>query len=209
MIKIECSRCADWIQLPFHKKEELIKCPRCSETTRVKDVFVSGGPYIMHRDILIANMQKYRRLVSEAEKEILALQKKGAAEKAYEISARSLKMFVTEFKEMLDGCRDIVRHNINGLRTSFTVNGRKYHGNILNLSVSGICLDAGRNASVNRLWCEANVLLKGRNTGPFTVGGKIMWLSKDGRMGIRFLNVDEQAMRLIEEFIVEKTVKKI
>ena len=52
------------------------------------------------------------------------------------------------------------------------------------------------------------VLLKGSKTGPFSVVGKVMWLSKDGRMGIRFQNVDDKATRLIQEYIVEKTAKR-
>ena len=112
----------------------------------VMDVFVTGGPYIMHREILVAKMQKYRRLVLEAEKEILHLEKEGESKKGYDISARSLKMFITDFKEMLDGCRDIARHNVAGVRAGFIINGKKHYGSILNLSVSGICIEAGYGA---------------------------------------------------------------
>jgi hypothetical protein len=207
MVKIECSRCAVWIHLPFHGKEDRIECPHCAETTPVRDIFVSGGPFIMHRDILVKNMQKYRRLVCGVEKDLLELQKKGASSRAHEISARSLSLFVSDLKEMLDGCRDIVRHGMNGVKALITVDGRRYYGNILNLSVSGICLEAGRTASVNRLWNGVKVLLKGEKTGPFTVEGKIMWIGKNGQMGIRFSNVDEPLRSLIKGYILEKTRK--
>ncbi len=208
MIKIECSKCAVWILLPFHGKEDMIECPHCAKTTPVRDIFVSGGPFILHRDILVKNMQKYRRLVSEAEKEMVGLQKKGASSRAHEISARSLSLFVSDLKEMLDGCRDVVRHSMNGVKVRYAIDNRKYYGNIMNLSVSGICLEAGRAASISRLWSDAKVLLKGENTGPFTLGGKIMWIGKGEQMGIRFSNVDESTMGLIKGYILEKTGKR-
>lgn len=208
MVKIECSKCAVWIHLPFHGREDLVECPHCAKTTPVRDIFVSGGQFILHRDILVRNMQKYRRLVSEAEKEMAGLQKKGASSRAYDISARSLSLFVSDLKEMLDGCRDVVRHSMNGVKALITIDGRRYYGNILNLSVSGICLGAGRTASIDRLWSDAKVLLKGEKTGPFTVGGKIMWIGKGGQMGIRFSNVDEPTMGLIKGYILEKTERR-
>jgi len=208
MIKIECSKCADWIHLPFHNGEELIKCPHCAETTPVRDIFVSGGPFVLLREVLVSNMQRYRRLVSEAEKEILDLQKKCASSRAHEISARSLSLFVANLKEMLDGCRDVVRHNINGVKALYTIGSRRYYARILNLSVSGACLEAGRAASVNRLWNNTQVTLRGEKTGPFTIEGKIMWIDKGGRMGIKFSNVDEPAMKLIRGYILEKTDKR-
>lgn len=208
MIQIECSKCADWIRLPFHKGEEVIKCPHCAGTIPVREIFVSGGPFIMLREILVSNMQRYRRLVSEVEKEILELQKNCASSRAHDVSARSLSLFVADLKEMLDGCRDCVRHNVNGVKEIYTIGSRRYYARVLNLSVAGACLEAGRTASVNRLWSNTQVILRGEKTGPFTIEGKIMWIDKGGRMGIKFSNVDEQLTRLIQGYILEKTDKR-
>lgn len=205
MVKIECSNCNSWIQLLFNSRQSTIICPQCSALTRVNDVYVSGGPFLLYRDVLVKNMHKYRRLVSEAEKDILALQKKASASRAYEISARSLSRFVSDLKEMMDGCRDTVRYRLYGVKTQYVIDKKKYNGNILNISVSGICLEAGKGASVNRLWNDASVLFKGKKTGPFAVAGKVVWLCKDGRMGINFANVYDTAASLIREYIMEKT----
>jgi len=185
-----------------------MECPHCREVTGVSDIFVAAGPFVIYRELLTKNMQKYRRLVSEIECEIVELQKAGSENRAYDISARSLSHFVAHLKEMLDGCRDIVRHNISGVKAQYTIDGRRYRANVLNLSASGICLDAGKTASVNRLWSEATVQLKGDGTGAFNLRGKIIWLGKDGRMGMKFTNVDSELAKLIETFIIEKTSKK-
>lgn len=208
MVKIECSRCKTWVELPFYRKEDRISCPQCSQHSPVTEVFVSGGPFILHRDILVKNMHRYRIIISEAEKEMLELQKKAVSARAYEISARSIGLFISDLKEMLDGCRDVVRHNVNGVKARYTIEKKNYYGNIQNLSVSGICIEAGKTASVNRLWNEASVLLKGRKTGQFTVDGKVMWVSKNGRMGIRFSIADEKTACLIREYIIEKTANR-
>lgn len=198
MLKTECTKCGTWAMLPFNTVEETA-CPNCGEDIPVKDVYVSAGPYTIYRDVLLKNMYKYKRLIMEAEKEISELQKKNG-EKRYEVTAESIRLLLANFKEMLDGCRDSQRHNL-GSNISYTINKQTYQGKIVNLSLSGICIDAGKIASVSKLFNEIMIRLK-YGQEQVSLNGKIMWIGGGNKMGIKFLNIDENVREALKDYIL-------
>lgn len=176
MLKIECAKCNSWFNLPFNSEGDEVECPKCREKTPAKDVYVAAGPYMIFRDVLIKNMPKYRRLILEAEKEIIELEKK-AVKKTYDISAKSVNAFISNLREMLDGCRDTVRYRPTETSVEYVIDGKTYAGEIVNISMTGLCLDARKTATVTSLWSAIEVVFK-HNTKPFSAHGKIVWMGK-------------------------------
>lgn len=203
MLKIECANCNSWFHLPFNSEGDEVECPNCKKKTPAKDVYVAAGPYMIFRDVLIKNMPKYRRLILEAEKEILELEKK-AAKKTYDISAKSVNAFISNLREMLDGCRDTVRYRPAETSVEYIIDGKTCAGEIVNISMTGLCLDGGKTAPAVSLWSAIEVVFK-NDQKPFTAHGKVVWVGKEGLMGIKFSGVETDTSELLRAFILEKS----
>lgn len=204
MLKTECVTCSQAIILPFFSAEELI-CPNCGEEIPANDIFVSAGPYSIHRDVLIKNIFKYKRLIHEAEKEVADLQKKGMGERKYDVSIDTIAMLIENLKEMLDGCRENLRHKIENATAGLIMDGQTHHTKIANLSLTGICLEAGRLCANTKLWKEVNVKLEAdTGRGPM-LGGKVMWIGGGNLLGIQFLEADSSAKEFLKDYIKRHT----
>lgn len=197
MLKTECAKCGAWVVLPF--KVEEANCPNCGEVVPVKEVFISAGPYTIYRDVLKKNMFKYKRLIIEAEKEMADLRSRPGGRK-YDISVDTIKQLLANLKEMLDGCRDHLRHELDA-NVTYMMNQQAYPGRVVNLSLSGICIEAGKSSSMNKLLSDVEVRLK---TGKDLVNikGKVMWIGNGDKMGIKFINIDENLMDTLKDYIL-------
>lgn len=206
MLKTECPKCKGWVTLPFQTGTDEIKCSNCSEPIPVKDVHVSAGPFMIYREALTGNLTKYKRLLAEAEAEINDLKKKDAATGAYGVSIKSLGLFITNLKELLEGCRFDPRHPLNqSIELDFVLNGRACKGALVNLSVTGACIDTKDSAEQARLRCEISVRLADKDK-EFLIPGKIMWVGSAGLVGVKFTSVDDEAQEFLKAFIIDKSL---
>lgn len=206
MLKMECSNCNEWIHLPFHSQCSEVVCSGCSALIPVKEVFVAAGPFLISRDVLHKNIYKYKRLVLEAEKEANEIQKKGNGQRSHDLSARSINMFISNLKELLGGCRDTIRHRLEDDKVEYTITRHSYKGHVVNISLSGICIDSEKAARIDKLWSEIVIHLK-TSADTSSLPGKIVWLGSN-MMGIKFLKNDGQTRKVIEDYIIEKSLLK-
>lgn len=206
MLKTECPRCKSWVALPFQTGTEEILCTACSEPIPIKDVHVSAGPFMIYRDVLTASLIKYKRLLAEAEVEIDSLRKNDALTGTYGVSIKSLSMFINNLKELLDGCRFDPRHPLTGaIETEYLLDDRAYKGRLVNISVTGICLETVQHTERTRLWGDITVHLSDKGKD-FFIPGKIMWIGKSSLIGVKFASVDEETREFLKAFITEKSL---
>ena len=206
MLKTECPRCKGWVTLPFQTGAVEVVCKACSESIPIKDVHVSAGPFMIYRDVLTSSLIKYKRLLAAAELEIDELRKKDALNGSYEVSIKSLSMFINNLKELLDGCRFDPRHPLSdAAEIEYLLDGRAYKGALVNISVTGICLDTRKNAERTRLWSEISVKLADKGT-EVLIPGKIMWIGKTSLIGVKFTSVDDETREFLKAFIIEKSL---
>lgn len=200
MLKTECVTCSQAIILPFFSPEELI-CPNCGEEIPANDIFVSAGPYSIHRDVLIKNIFKYKRLIHEAEKEVEELQKKGMGARKYDVSIDTIAMLIDNLKEMLDGCRENLRHKLENATASLIMDGQTHYAKIANISLTGVCLDAGRVCATTKIWKEVDVRLEADAGRSSMLGGKVMWIGGGNLLGIQFHEASGHAKEFLKEYI--------
>lgn len=206
MLKTECPRCKNWVALPFQSGGGQVVCPDCSQALAVKDVHVSAGPFMIYRDVLSGSMLKYKRLLAEAEKEVAELRKKDAATGSYAVSIKSLSMFIGNLKELLDGCRFDPRHPLKqAVEAEYTLDGRAYKGKLVNISMSGACLDTLKHAELTRLWSDISLRLSGES-GEVLLPGKIMWIGKTTLIGVKFTSADDETKEFLKAFITKKSM---
>ncbi len=207
MLKVECAKCNEWVHLPFQTEVKETRCPSCSEMIQVKDIYVSSGSFLIARDILSKNIFKYKRLLIEAENEVSEIRKKAGAGKPYEISSRTLSSFVSNLKELLDGCRNNARYELKDAGVKYAVSGvsNLSQAIVVNISLSGICIDAGRRADMGKLWKELTVHFREPGAvGHFQVNGKVMWIN-GSLIGVKFDKTDHQDQKMLKDYIIEKT----
>lgn len=206
MLKTECPKCKGWVSLPFQTGAAEVVCKACSESIPIKDVHVSAGPFMIYRDVLTGSLIKYKRLLAEAEIEIEGLRKKEALTGTYGVSIKSLGGFINNLKELLDGCRFDPRHPLaESGETEYTLDGRACKGALVNISVTGVCLDTRKNPERPRLWSEISVRLSDKDR-EFLIPGKIMWIGKTSLIGVKFIPVDDETREFLKTFIIEKSL---
>jgi PilZ domain-containing protein len=205
MLKIECPDCSEWVSLPFDIEIKETTCPKCAKAIPVRDVYVSAGPYTIHRDVLIKNMHRYKKLLTEAEKEFEAFEGVSAGRKNVDITAKSVTMFINHLKEMLSGCRGSTRHTLEGdITAKISINNMTFQGRVLNMSVSGLCLDASASPALD-LTDELGITLSCAGK-ELAVSGRVAWSNKQGVLGVKFTNLTAKAREAIEACITEKSV---
>lgn len=162
---------------------------------------------MIYRDVLTGSLLKYKRLLIEAEREIEELRKKDdATGGGYGVSIKSLSLFIGNLKELLDGCRFEPRHPLKqATDAEYVLDGRQYAGKLVNISVTGACIDTLRNSERTRLWGEIQVRISdGRSE--MLIPAKIMWIGKTTLIGVKFTSVDEETRAFLKSLITEKSV---
>lgn len=206
MLKIECPACNEWLHSEFLIELDETKCPSCGEVIPVKDVYVSAGPYSIHRDILLGHLFKYKRLLKEAYKELEELNKKGEGLKSYGISAKTVELFVNNLREMLEGCRNGFRVDAEGTGAEFSAGGDAKGASLVNISISGACLKAEDPGSAPGKGADIKVRLP-EEDGALEVEGYVVWTAGDGVFGTRFASLDAEKKELLLEYLKKKSGK--
>ena len=201
MLRHQCPECKEWIHSPFLVDYKEMQCPSCSATVEVSDLYISAGPFSIHRDVLRKNMFKYTRLLMEAEKELTDVKDAVGKFKADAISTKSIAMFIENLKEMLSGCRDSTRFSAQGLSIRFIGPKGSVEAKLINISTTGTCVDIGESAAGYRKGDEVAVELGGAGRG--RLPGKVVWAGK-GPVGIRFNEMDEATRQGLFEFLRDK-----
>ncbi|MCC6502979.1 MAG: PilZ domain-containing protein [Deltaproteobacteria bacterium] len=206
MLKTECPKCKCWTVLPFQTGTSEIQCSQCSQPMPVKDVHVSAGPFMIYREALTGNLMKYKRLLAEAEAEINDLRKKDELTGSYGISIKSLGLFITNLRELLDGCRVDPRHPLkHSTSLEYIFEGRASKGELVNISVTGACIDTKDPSTKVRLRSDILVRLSDKEK-EFLIPGKTMWASSPGLIGVKFALVDGETLEFLKNLIIEKSL---
>ncbi|MFQ5735497.1 MAG: PilZ domain-containing protein [Thermodesulfobacteriota bacterium] len=198
MLRIECPNCKEWIHSPFLVDYKVMQCPTCEAEVPVGELYISAGPFSIHRDVLRKNMFKYKRLLMEAEKELNEVKGAVGNLKADPISTKSIGLFIDNLKEMLSGCRESTRFNPDGLSIRFVGKGGSVEARLVNISTTGICVDIGEHAAEYKKAEEVAVELQGAGRG--RLPGRVVWAGA-GPIGIRFHDMDEEVRQKLFEFL--------
>lgn len=201
MLRHQCPECKEWIHSPFLVDCKQMQCPSCSASVQVSDLYISAGPFSIHRDVLRKNMFKYTRLLMEAEKELEDVQDAVGKFKADPISTKSIALFINNLKEMLGGCRDSTRFSAEGLNIRFIGQRGDVEAKLINISTTGICVDIGEHAGGYRKEDEVAVELGGSGRG--RLPGHVVWAGK-GPVGIRYKEMDDETKQSLFEFLRTK-----
>jgi len=206
MLRTDCPSCKCAITSPFLASAETMDCPNCGATFKVRDVCVSSGPYSIYREVLLRNIQKYVELLREARTELSELEKEGNDSKPFRESAKTVKVFMTRLKGLLEGCRDKLRVPGGGTPLECRIiEDEPFSGTLVNISTTGLCLrEDGKKKKA----------LHGRKVGirldapemddPLTLRGTVVWETEEGLAGVMFEDLDEVTRKALERLVASR-----
>ncbi len=203
MLKVECPKCKEWVHSPFLVEMEEMTCPSCGVEISVEEVYISAGPYSISRDVLMKHFFKYRRLLTEATTELEELKKEGQGIKAYDITAENVNKFMKNLEELLAGCRSGFRVAPGDKLVNYFVNDASHESKLINISMTGICIDAGEGAVLPVANEKISIeLVDGSHN--IKVQGVALRVGKSGTMGIQFAELSAETKKSLLDYVLEK-----
>jgi len=205
MLRTECPSCKEWVSSPFLNEMENTKCPTCETEFQIKEVFVSAGAYSIYRDVLLKSIFKYKRLIAEAQKEVEDLERAGKDKLGYKDTIDSIKLFINNLQEMLNGARSGFRVAPKSGAVLCELGARMIEGRLVNISSTGACVNmSAYNNDFNKGEVIALQLVVGEPSPGISMKGEVMWTSPKNGIGVRFINLNAEAKALIVDYIQEK-----
>ncbi len=202
MRKADCPHCKCSVTSPFMTESREIECPNCVTLFTAKDVFVATGPYSIYREVLIRSMHKYVRLLREARAEIRELEELGVDSLPYRESAKTIKVFVENLRELLGSCRDKLRVSGGKATVDYYMGEDIYRGVLKNISSTGICMAVPQTS--HRIGPGRIIKLRIKDESlsePLCLRGWVVWSTEKGITGIKFVSLDESAREALHKFI--------
>ncbi|MEE9543276.1 MAG: PilZ domain-containing protein [Thermodesulfobacteriota bacterium] len=203
MLKVECPKCKEWVHSPFLVEMEEMTCPSCGVEIPVEEVYISAGPYSISRDVLMKHFFKYRRLLTEAASELEELKKEGEGLKTYDITAENVTKFMKNLEELLAGCRSGFRISPGDKKVNYFVDGASYDSKLINISMTGICIDGGEGATLPGINDEITIELVD-NSYSIKVEGIVVRVDRSGTMGIQFAELGADTKKALLDYVLEK-----
>lgn len=205
MLKVECPECKEWIHSPLLMEMDKTTCPGCGVQVPVDEVYITAGPYSISRDVLMKHFFKYKRLLTEAANELEEMKKEGKGLKTYEVSSDSVNKFMGNLQELLTGCRSGFRITPGDKKVNYFVkdNSNSNESRLVNISMTGICIDAAEGSVMPRKGEEITIELVDEQYS-IKVKGMVVRSGKDSTIGIQFLGLDDNTRKGLLDYILEK-----
>ena len=203
MLKVECLKCKEWIHSPFLVEMDETTCPSCGADIPVEEVYISAGPYSISRDVLMKHFFKYRRLLTEAASELEELKKEGEGLKKCDITANNVNKYMKNLEELLAGCRSGFRISPGDKKVNYFINDASYESKLINISMTGICIDAGEGAVMPTVKENITIELVD-DSHNIKVQGVAVRVAKSGTIGIQFAELDAATKKALLDYVLEK-----
>ncbi len=205
MLETKCPKCKSTLASPFLCESQVAECKNCGASFPVTEVLISAGPYSIYRDVLIKNIHKYVGLLREAKSELSELEAGGENSITRSESAKTVNLFISRLKELLDGCRDKLRIPGTGSTVEFTLHGETRSGALINISSRGICINMKKSAHMISPGVETKLKIIDKSLSePLTLHGEVVWNTDKGLTGLILTDLDESTQKALWSFIREK-----
>ncbi|MFQ5480383.1 MAG: PilZ domain-containing protein [Thermodesulfobacteriota bacterium] len=209
MLNTKCPKCRNTITSPFLSEFEVVRCTGCGASFPVKDVLISAGPYSIYRDVLIKNIHKYIGLLKEAKSEIGELEKGGNNSAAHSESVKTVRLFISRLKELLNGCRDKLRVPGDKSSVECSIHGNTCTGALINISLTGICIDISENLHMIAPGVIIKLTIMDESfSGPLHLHGEVVWNTDKGQTGLIFTGLTKSVKKDLWSFITSKSPLK-
>jgi hypothetical protein len=139
----------------------------------------------------------------EAERELdaLAERQKGPQD----VSIRTVRKFIENLKEMLDGCRNNPRTHLTTDVVKYIIDDITYQGKLINISTSGVCIKAAEDSSLPQKGDEVNVIFEEeKEEDPCRIEGEVIWIGKGNHFGIKFIDLDKSKKKCLQHYMLER-----
>ncbi len=206
MLKTDCPSCGVSIASPFLAEKTEAECKGCGGTFQVKDIYIAVGPYVFYRDVILEKTDRYARLLREIKRDVEEIEAEAESSRPHRDTARTLHIFISMLKELLDGCRARPRVAGGSTKVECLLGGKALPARLLNISSTGLCLsqedylerfDKGRMIGVR--------ISDQRLARPLDLKAWVVWTTEKGHTGMKFMALDEATQVILRELVAAKS----
>ncbi len=206
MLKTDCPSCGGAASSPFLLEKTEVECGGCGATFPVKDIYISIGPYVLYRDVVVGKSERYARLLREMQADVEEIEAEGGDSVPHRDTARTLHIFISMLKEFLDDCRARPRVSGGSTTVECSMDGSIFHARLLNLSSTGLCLsqeDLPERFGPGRM---VNLVLNDKRLPePLGLKGWVVWTTEKGITGMKFIGLDDSYKALLRDLVAAKS----
>lgn len=209
MLKMECPKCKAPIYSRLLAEITTVYCRKCKTHVPVDDVLISASGYTMFRNDILYRISRYEKLLQEAEKEVIFLGKSGEAASE---SLKSLRKFIANMNELLDGARDHFRAHLPHVDVNYGLENNTCSGKLINLSVAGACIEPENIECLPQVNSDIYLDFSLPSISkPFSLKGNVAWIKKGAKnrdfdigIGVKFIALNETSRLLLWEFVISQ-----
>ena len=206
MLKIDCPSCGTTASSPFLVEKREVECEGCGATYPVRDVYIAVGHYIFYRDVILGKTNRYARLLREIQKEVEEIEVEAGESKPHRDTARTLQIFISMLKELLDGCRARPRVPGGDTAVECLIDGKVLPARLVNISSTGLCLSQEDNTVRFGRGRMINVTISDRRLGgPLGLKAWVVWTTEKGVTGMKFIGLDETTQTILRDLVAAKS----
>lgn len=212
MLPTNCPKCKGHIKSPSLKSSGSVRCDQCDELVNVEKVAFAAKDFTVDREDLQKRIFRYESLLQEVEKErrLMADDQRIAQE-----TRQSFDQFCLTLQELLAGTKSCYRLKMTrdlSLLMEFAKHKSKVR--LIDISTAGASLEPELLDKLPKPSAMLNLelTLPGLHE-PWAVLAKVVWVRKLTnessaecyRIGVKFVNLDEQARAGIWRFITQNS----
>ncbi|MCW9049012.1 MAG: PilZ domain-containing protein [Deltaproteobacteria bacterium] len=207
MLIMKCPECDKHISSALLAEIPRIQCEHCGAQVPVVNVLVSANGFTFDRSDLLKRFFRFRKLLDEVTDERNVLVNSSTAS---EESKRSIEQFLSILQGMMTGARDNFRYQFESqVVTKVTYEKQHCHGNFINLSMEGACVDIASTNPLPRIGGDVAVefSLFGSES-KFILNGKVCWIQKGKEqehtkhsVGLKFSSFDDSLKTALWDYL--------
>ncbi len=213
MLQTNCPKCKGVIESPYLNELRSIKCGQCQEVVTVENVFVATSGFTIHREDLNNRISRYEKLLREVETErTMMANDKTVSEK----TSQSFDQFCLTLHELLEGARSHFRLKMTReLYLQMDSDRNKSKVKLIDISTGGASIECETVDNLPRPKAMLNLQMTlPKFHEPISALAKVVWVRRlteesDAelyRIGVKFVNLDENARTSLWSFITEGSV---
>ncbi len=204
MLKTECPECQQWVSSPLLTELKETSCPDCGSRFPVDGLYVTAGPFSIHRKSLLEKEHKYTELLKKTKTELTKYKYPKNGKLADALSVATLDLFVSGLEELMAGCRDKFRVTVKEKVISYSTDSLPQQGRLINISTSGVCIESTSKAGELQKGTFVILIIDNIDTiGTIYLHGEVVWTTDKDRIGIRFINNEPETRERVKKYMLE------
>lgn len=210
MLNVDCPHCSRTVSSSFLMERREVLCPACGRTYPLKDLYITAGPYLLYRDVIMPRTQLCVDLLRRVHSECEVMEREGGSSLAHRETAKTMRVFASILREVLEGCREAPRAPGGRTELECSLDGRGFQARLMNISSTGLCLSQEGSPERFGRGRIINLVLRDRSLeAPLSLKGWVVWSTEKGITGMRFVGLNDESRAMLRALMTAKSEEEM